>query len=31
MGLSAAKLAYYEEHVEAWRHSGLSQARVSHF
>ena len=27
MGLSAQKRAYYEEHVEAWRHSGLSQVK----
>jgi len=27
MGLSAKKRAYYEEHIEAWRHSGLSQVK----
>ena len=27
MGLSAQKRAYYEEHIEAWRHSGLSQLK----
>ncbi len=27
MGLSAQKRAYYEEHIEAWRHSGLSQVK----
>jgi len=27
MGLSATKRAYYQEHVEAWRHSGLSQVK----
>jgi len=25
MGLSAKKRAYYEEHLEAWRNSGLTQ------
>ena len=27
MGLSAKKRAYYEEHVQAWRDSGLSQVK----
>jgi hypothetical protein len=27
MGFSAQKHAYYEKHVEAWRHSGLSQKK----
>ncbi len=27
MGLSAQKRAYYEEHIEAWRNSGLSQVK----
>jgi hypothetical protein len=27
MGLSAQKRAYYEEHIQAWRHSGLSQEK----
>lgn len=27
MGLSAQKRTYYEEHIEAWRHSGLSQVK----
>ena len=27
MGLSAEKRAYYEEHVQAWRDSGLSQVK----
>ena len=27
MGLSAQKRAYYEEHLAAWRHSGLSQEK----
>ena len=27
MGLSAEKRAYYEEHVQAWRNSGLSQIK----
>ena len=27
MGLSAQKRAYYEEHIVAWRHSGLSQVK----
>lgn len=27
MGLSAEKRAYYEEHVQAWRDSGLSQIK----
>ncbi len=28
MGLSAEKRAYYEEHVQAWRNSGLSQIKI---
>jgi hypothetical protein len=27
MGLSAQKRTYYEEHIEAWRNSGLSQVK----
>jgi hypothetical protein len=27
MGLSAKKRAYYEEHIEAWRTSGLTQEK----
>jgi len=27
MGLSAKKRVYYEEHIEAWRLSGLSQVK----
>lgn len=27
MGLSAKKRTYYEEHIEAWRNSGLSQVK----
>ena len=27
MALSSKKRAYYEEHIEAWRHSGLSQVK----
>ena len=27
MGLSAKKRTYYEEHLEAWRNSGLSQVK----
>ena len=28
MGLSAKKRAYYEEHLEAWRTSGLTQKNI---
>jgi hypothetical protein len=27
MGLSEKKRAYYEEHIEAWRNSGLTQEK----
>ncbi len=29
MGLSAKKRVYYEEHIEAWRHSGSGKLKQS--